>query len=394
MNYTFSDKIASLKPSAIREILKMATLPGIISFSAGNPSPLAFPVEQMNTLSNEIFADMAIPALQYGISEGYQPLRESVSALIKRKFDIGRDFDDLIIVSGGQQGIDLACKSLCNEGDTIICENPSFIGALNAFRSYNVKLVGIPAHDDGMDIELLEQALKTHKDVKMIYTIPTFQNPMGVTMPLDKRCEMYALAKKYNVIILEDNPYGDLRYEGEDIPTLKSMDTEGIVIYAGSFSKIFAPALRIGYVSAPKPIIQKMVVAKQVSDVHTNLFFQIMIDKYLKQYDLDAHIANIRSLYGKKCKLMLDACDTHLGGGFKLTRPQGGLFLWAESLDGTDGVKIASEAIKKNIAIVPGVALCVDDSVVCPAFRLNFSQPTENEIVTGIEILGNVIKSM
>ncbi len=228
MEYVFSDRISTLQPSLIREILKNSSGSGVIPFSAGNPSPESFPVAEMKQIACDIFDNASSEAMQYGISEGYTPLREALKARMKKKFDSGADFDDLIVVSGGQQGIELACKVLCNEGDTVICENPSFIGATNAFRSYNVNLCGIELENDGINIEKLEHALKTEKNVKLLYLIPTFQNPMGITTSLEKRKAVYALAKKYGVIIIEDNPYGDLRFEGEEVPIIKSMDTTGL----------------------------------------------------------------------------------------------------------------------------------------------------------------------
>ena len=276
MEYIFSDKLSALKPSAIREIFKSLTDPSIISFAAGNPNPLSFPVEALAKISADIFASDAAYALQYGITEGYAPLRESIAARIYEKFGIGREFDQTIVTTGGQQGIELACKAFCNEGDAVICENPSFIGALNAFRSNGARTIGVPLRADGIDLTVLEETLRTEKKAKLLYLIPTFQNPSGITSTLKNRRAVYALAKKYGVVILEDNPYGELRFAGEDVPTYKSFDTDGLVIYCSSFSKILSSGMRIGFVNAPAEIIAKMVVAKQVEDVHTNLFAQML----------------------------------------------------------------------------------------------------------------------
>lgn len=276
MEYSFSKKVSSLQPSAIREILKFTSMPGVISFAAGNPAPEAFPEKEVAQISANILATRPIDALQYSITEGYIPLRETVAQYMKTKHNVGKDFDKIIITAGAQQVMDLTTKALCNEGDTVICESPSFIGSLNAFRSYGVHLCGVPVESDGMNIEKLEQALKTEKNVRFIYTIPNFQNPSGVTMSLEKRKSVYELAKKYGVMILEDNPYGEIRFAGENVPCIKSLDTEGIVIYAGSFSKVLSPGMRVGYAIAPEAVIAKLTVCKQVSDVHTTIFTQII----------------------------------------------------------------------------------------------------------------------
>ncbi|MBE6871882.1 MAG: PLP-dependent aminotransferase family protein [Ruminococcaceae bacterium] len=388
MEYTFSDKISSLKPSLIREILKSAG--NVIPFSAGNPSVEAFPVKEMADISAYLYSECAGPALQYGITEGYTPLRDKVKARLKTKFGIGKDMDETIIVSGGQQGIELTCKVLCNEGDTVLCEVPSFIGALNAFRSYNVNLKGVPLDDDGINLEALEKAIKENKNVRFLYVIPTFQNPTGITTSAEKRKAVYEICKKYGVFILEDNPYGELRFAGKDVLPIKALDEDGIVIYCGSFSKVFSPGLRVGFVCAPQAIVQKIVVAKQVSDVHTNVFFQMLIDRYIDTCDLDAHIARISNLYKGKCELMLSEMDKHFKG-VKYTRPEGGLFLWCTLPDGCDSLDFAAKAKEAGVAVVPGIAFSVENEV-CPSMRFNYSMPTEQQIVEGVKILGEVIE--
>lgn len=327
MEYIFSDRISSLKPSAIREILKATSQPGIIPFAAGNPAPESFPVEAIRRFSQEILEENPVLALQYGISEGYTPLRNVLLERMKNKFNSVRDFDDLIIVSGAQQGVELACKVFCNEGDTVICENPSFIGSLNAIRSYNVKLHGIPLEQDGIDIGQLEAALNSDKKVKLLYLIPNFQNPTGITMSLEKRKAVYKLASKHHVMIIEDNPYGDLRFAGEELPTIKSLDTEGLVIYCGSFSKILSAGMRVGYALAPSEVIQKMVVAKQVSDVHTNMLSQLLAERFMTRFDFESHIVKIKELYRHKSALMIEGMEKHFDKRITFTRPQGGLFL-------------------------------------------------------------------
>lgn len=394
MEYSFSRRISSLQPSLIREILKNSSGTDVIPFSAGNPAPESFPVAEMKCIADDIFENSAASALQYGITEGYTPLREAVRRRLQTKFASGADFDDLIIVSGGQQGIELSCKVFCNEGDTVLCENPSFIGAMNAFRSYGVNLVGVEMEDDGINVEKLEQALKTEKNVRLLYIIPTFQNPMGVTTSLAKRRAVYGLARKYGVMILEDNPYGELRFEGEDVPTIKSLDTEGLVIYCGSFSKVLSAGIRVGFVLAPSPVVQKLVVAKQVSDVHTNLFFQIVAYRYLTQYDFEAHLEKIRALYRKKAALMQEGLQKAFGGDAVFTHPQGGLFLWGTLPRNADMLAYCKQASARKVAVVPGIAFCAKETDPCNAIRLNYSTPSDEQITEGCAILGDVFHKM
>lgn len=388
---SFSNRIGALKPSAIREIFKVLEDPSIISFAGGNPAPETFPAQDLAEISAQIFEKQASKALQYGLTEGYAPLRAQVAQRLKEKFSIGTENDETIIVSGGQQGVELSCKVLCNESDTVLCEEPSFIGALNAFRSYHTQLVGIPMQEDGMDLEKLEQALKTQKNVKLLYIISTFQNPMGVTTSLQKRKQIYELAKKYHVIIFEDNPYGELRFAGQDIPTIKSMDKDGIVIYCGSFSKILSPGMRIGFICAPKEIVTKLVVAKQISDVHTNLFFQMVVSEYLKQKDIDSHIAEIRTLYRQKNEAMLQKMDQVLPSSVTYTRPQGGLFIWCDLGAGIDAAAFTKKLLQQKVAVVPGSTFLTDETKPCSCIRLNYSMPSFEQIDQGIEILGKTI---
>lgn len=393
MEYTFSNRISSLKPSAIREILKATSQPGVIPFAAGNPSAEAFPVEEVRKISKEIFEEDPILALQYGITEGYEPLRKRILKYVKEKHNISRDFDNIIITSGAQQVMDLASKVFLNEGDTVICETPSFIGSLNCFRSYNAKLCGVPIDSDGMNIEKLEEALKNNKNAKFIYTIPNFQNPSGATMSLKKRKALYSLAKQYGVLILEDNPYGDLRVAGEDIPNIKSFDEDGIVIYSGSFSKILSPGLRVGYVVAHQDIISKMTVGKQTADVHTPIFNQLVVDRWMEKYDFEKHIEKIRSIYKSKLELMCSLVDEHLGDFVKYVRPEGGLFVWCELPKEVDMLDFCKKAVEKKVAVVPGTAFTMDENDKTNCFRMNFSTPSDEMIIEGMKRLGEVKRS-
>lgn len=391
MNIKFSDRISSLQPSAIREILKVTQDPSVISFAAGNPSPESFPVDDMARIAADIFKNNSANALQYGVTEGYGPLRELTAARIKNKYGIGKSHDDLIITSGGQQAIELATKVLLNEGDTILCEAPSFIGSLNAFRSYKINLVGIPMDKDGMDMDVLETMLKTQPNVKLIYTIPTFQNPSGCTLTLERRRRMLELAEQYNVFILEDNPYFELRYTGEHVPTIKSLDETGRVIYSGSYSKVLAPGIRIGFACAHRDIISKMTVCKQVSDVHTNLFFQMICAEYLNTCDIDAHIENIKKIYSERLGVMADAIDAGFEGRARYIRPEGGIFLWCTLPEGYDSMEFCRLCGAAKVAAVPGNSFSVNESEVVPTFRLNFSLPNNETIRRGIDIMSKVL---
>ncbi|MBP3396235.1 MAG: PLP-dependent aminotransferase family protein [Clostridia bacterium] len=392
MEYHFSDKLAALKPSAIREIFKSLTDPTIISFAAGNPAAESFPVEALARLSADIFATDAVAALQYSMTDGYPPLREAIAKRQKEVFGIGGPDDTTIVVSGGQQGIELACKALCNEGDVVLCENPSFIGALNAFRSCGARTVGVEMEADGMDPVALEAAIQANPNAKMLYLIPTFHNPSGITTSLEKRRRIYEVAKKYSLPILEDNPYGELRFAGEEIPTLKSMDTEGLVIYCSSFSKILSAGMRVGFIVGPAPIVTKMVVAKQSEDVHTNIFFQMLCYRFMTECDLDGHIAGIRTLYRHKCDLMLSELEKNLPAEITFTRPEGGLFIWCTLPEGADMNAFVKSALQKKVAVVPGTTFNCDTDAPSRSFRLNYSTPSDEQIVEGVRRLGEAAR--
>lgn len=392
MDYQFSDRISSLKPSAIREILKATSQSDVIPFAAGNPAPEAFPVDDVRKITADILEDDPITALQYGISEGYSPLRKTIKTYMAEKYGVGSEDDDIIITSGAQQVIDLTAKVLLNEDDVVISESPSFIGALNTFRSYKGRLVGVDVESDGMNMEMLEDVLKKEKRAKFIYTIPNFQNPSGVTMSWEKRQQLYSLAKKYGVLILEDNPYGELRCKGEDIPCIKTLDKDGIVIYSGSFSKILSPGLRVAFTIAPKALIAKMTVGKQASDVHTPVLTQMIVNEWMTKYDMEGHIQKIRGIYRKKLDLMCGLIDEELGDFVTYVKPEGGLFIWCELPQHVDMLKFCSVAAENKVAVVPGIAFMMHPEDKTQCIRLNFSTPTDEGIVKGMKILGEVKK--
>lgn len=390
MSYSLSSKFASLKPSAVREILKVTNEPGMIAFAGGSPDTAAFPCEEVKKISAEILSENPVSALVYGVSEGYEPLRKTVKDWLKRRENVGSDDDVVIITAGGTQVMDITTRVLTSEGDTVICEEPSFIGSLNCFRSHGCKLAGVPIDEDGMNMEALERVIKENPGAKFIYTIPNFQNPGGTTMSLEKRKRMYELALQNDLVILEDNPYGNLRVAGVDVPAVKSLDTEGIVFYAGSFSKILAPGIRVAYAVIPKKAAGAFTIGKQVSDVHTGVLNQMIVSRWFDEYDVDKHIENIRKIYRRKLNLMCDCLDKYCGGFINYVRPQGGLFIWAKLPDDVDMLKYVNALLERKVAVVPGSAFMTDDTAPCSYIRLNFSTPSDDDIVKGVKIMGEV----
>ena len=391
MEYKIADHIAAMKPSAIREIFKVLVDPEVIALSAGSPDPGSYPTKEMAAIGNDIFANDLVTTLQYGTTEGYTPLREQTKKRLMEKYQTGTEDDDVIITTGGQQTISLFTQTMINRGDVVVCEEPSFIGALNAFRSFGAQLKGVPMDEEGMRMDKLEEVLATTENVKFIYVIPTFQNPSGRTMSLERRKQLLEIAKKYDVLSLEDNPYFELRYEGEPVATVKSMDTEGRVVYAGSYSKVLSPGMRIGFCLANKDIINRMVVCKQVSDVHTNMYFQMLVSRYLDTYDLDAHIKDICDLHKIKRDAMLAALDKYVDKRVTFTHPNGGLFIWGELPEGYDSFKLCQEITKRKVACVPGNAFATDESAVCNGFRMNFSMPSLENIEIDCQRIGETV---
>lgn len=394
MKYEFTNRMANVKASAIREILKATADPKMISFAGGNPAADAFPVKEIEKISADILKNDPISVLQYGITEGDQGLIEAATKFFNRKEKVSKDGDKMLITSGSQQIMEFAAKCLCNEGDIVVCENPSFLGALNSFKSLGAVLRGIEYKDNQLDLDDLEKALSTNPKPKFMYLIPNFQNPSGLTMSLEVRKEVLKLAKKYEVLILEDNPYGDLRFEGEDIPSIKSLDEDGLVIYAASLSKIVAPGMRVACCIGPEEIVSKFTVAKQASDVHSNLWAQRVMARYLSDYDMDEHIREIRQIYKNKCQLMLSEMKKYFHPDIQYTIPTGGMFIWVTLPENIDMQAFVQEALKQNVAVVPGNAFLDDDTKECHSFRMNFSTPTDEKIVQGVKILGNLTYSM
>ena len=389
MQYQISDNISGVQGSIIRELFKLAKDPNMIAFGGGNPSSDTFPIKEIAEITAEVLKNDAVSVLQYGLSEGYTPLRETMKTHLKATEGINFEENELLIVSGGQQAADLSTKVLVNRGDVIITEEPAFVGCLNTFRSYGAKLVGVPVEHDGIHIEKLEEALKSNTNVRFLYTIPSFQNPTGITMSGEKRKKVYELCQKYDVMIFEDNPYGELRFAGESQQTIKALDTDGRVIYSGSFSKVFAPALRLGFVVFNKALTGRFTVAKQCTDVHSNVLFQYIVNEYMTKYDYKAHIAHTCEIYRKKCDLMLSEMEKKFHPSIIFKRPEGGLFVMAFLPEGMDSFPFVQEGIKRGVYCVPGVAFMVDTKPY-NGFRMNYSTPSDEQIIKGVDILGRL----
>ena len=396
MEYTsfFADRVKDMKGSAIREMFKRMADPEIISLAGGNPAAELFPGDELSKIAGKILMTSPTLALQYGTTDGYPKMKECAIERAK-KVNSFKENDGVIIMTGANQGIDLTTKAVINKGDKIIVESPSFIGSLNAFRTYEAQLVGVEVEDDGMSMDGLEAALSANPDAKLIYTIPTFQNPTGTTMSLAKRKRLLELAKEYDVLVIEDNPYGDLRFSGEEVPTIKSMDDEGRVIYVGSFSKILSPGLRLGYVVANEALLEKIEILKQVNDVHTPMMTQLMCVEFMKKYDIDKYIVKNKELYGKKCACMVEAMNKYFPEGkVKWVVPEGGIFLWCECPGIEDVSPIVERCLEKKVAIVPGSNFAIDPKAPSNMFRLNYSSATLEKIEEGVKRLGEVLCEM
>lgn len=390
MEFTVANRIKDVQGSIIRELLKLTQEPGMIAFGGGNPSPDSFPVADITRITADVLQHNPISVLQYGFSEGHPQLRETLKRGLAASEGIDFTQNELFIISGGQQAADLITKVLVNEGDVVLTEEPSFVGCLNTFRSYGAKLVGIPMEPDGINLERLEAALRAYPNARFLYTIPNFQNPTGFTTSRRKRQEIYRLAQQYNIAIFEDDPYGALRYSGAPVPTIKSLDTDGRVIYASSFSKVMAPAFRLGYIVFDRALTARLTVAKQCTDVHSTLLFQHICNEFITHCDFAAHLRRSSELYRRKSQLMLETMERTFHSAVRFNRPEGGLFVMAFLPPGTDSFPFVHEGIKRGVACVPGVAFVVDQSIPSNGFRMSYSTPSEAEIVRGVEIIGRL----
>ena len=383
----FAEHMRPITGSAIREIFKLLARPGMISFAGGNPSNSALEPEVISALSAEVLEKYGTSLLQYGATDGFAPLRESAAEFL-RTAQVNCTADNLLPVQGGSQAFDLLLKALINPGDVILCESPTFLGAIQAMREYNARLVAMPTDSEGVIVEEAERLIRKHHP-KMMYVIPTFQNPTGITLSLERRKALAALAAKYGVVIAEDDPYRDLRYSGTPLPSIQSFDEEGWVVYMSSFSKYVAPGMRLGAAVANPTLLRKMVIGKQSADVHSPLLIQAIIDAYLRKGLMPDHLRRICGDYKRQLDAMLDGFK-YFPEGTKHTVPQGGLFVWAELPEGVDGLKVFNAAVEAGVAFVPGTYFYPDGGHE-NTMRLNFSMCEIPAIQAGMERLGGVI---
>lgn len=389
MQNKFAKRAASIKQSEMRLILTASARPELISFAGGLPASELFPIEELKITSQAVLTEDGPASLQYSATEGYTPLRE---AIVKRMEAIGLEanLQQVMITSGSQQAIDLTGRVFLDEGDTILCESPTYLAAINAFNVYNANIVEVEMDRDGMKMDMLEKRLQENPQAKLIYTIPDFQNPTGRTLSLERRKRMMELAKQYDVLILEDNPYGAIRFSGEPFPPIKNFDTEGRVIYLSSFSKIFAPGLRLGWIAADEEFIGKYIAFKESADMHSDGFAQRIAAKYMELYDIDLHIEKIKAVYKARAEVMLQCIEQYFPSDISYDKPEGGLFLWIELPASADAGKIALKCLEDNVAIIPGNAFFASGNSK-NTIRLNFSNMPEEQIVEGMKRLGKVL---
>ncbi|MGE0453669.1 MAG: PLP-dependent aminotransferase family protein [Vicinamibacteria bacterium] len=397
----YAQRCAGVKGSLIRELLKLTEQPDVISFGGGLPAPEVFPIAEIQAAADRVLQEHGAHALQYGPTEGYRPLRELLVRHLGR-YGIRVGAENLLVTSGSQQALDLIGKLFVNPGDHLLVENPTYLGALQAFRAYQAEFLTVPLDDAGMDVSRLEEALR--RGPKFVYVLPNFQNPAGVTLGLERRRRLVELAGRYGVPILEDDPYGQLRYEGVNVPPIVQIDAEvhgcghrerslrGGVIYLGTLSKVLAPGLRLGFVVAPEEVIQRLVLLKQGADLHTATFNQMVAYEAARGGFLDRHVRRIRSVYGARRDAMLGALAAHMPEGVSWTRPQGGLFLWVTLPSGLDAAKVLESALREKVAFVPGSAFhaCGGGE---NTLRMNFSYCSPERAAEGVERLGKVIRA-
>ena len=383
----FASRFDGVTGSAIREIFKVIAKPGMISFAGGNPSPDALPDRVVAELAQSVLADEGKRLLQYGATEGYPPFVESLKAYVEDM--LGVSVPAVLPVTGSTQAMDLLSKALIDPGDTVLVEDPSFLGNLQCLKLYQANLVTVRSDENGLLVDDLEEKIRRYHP-KMLYTIPTFQNPSGKTLPEDRRKAVAQLANQYGMIVAEDDPYRDLRYEGEPLRSIKSYDEGGWVMFLGSFSKIISPGLRVGYIAGDPGVIRKCTVGKQSTDVHTANLNQAIVDQFIRRDLLPDHIRAICAGYGAKMKLML-SCLERFPKDVVFTRPQGGLFIWAELPAGTDAVQMLQKAVERKVAYVPGTYFCAGGGHL-NTLRLNFSNSTPEQIETGMNVLKDIVE--
>lgn len=388
----FASRMEQLKGSAIRELLALTAKPEIISFAGGMPAPELFPVEQMEKAANAVMEEMGQAAMQYSSTEGYVPLRQQIVDRMAAKNNIHTTVDNILVTSGSQQGLDYSGRVFLDKDDIVLIESPSYLGALNAFKTCEPRFIEVPTDDGGMIMEELEKILEKEDRVKMIYVIPDFQNPSSRTWSLERRQKFMEIINKYEIPVIEDNPYGELRFEGEAQPALKSLDTKGLVVYLGTFSKILAPGYRLGWVCADGEILDKYNFMAQAAALQASTISQMETAKWIDMYDLDAHVAKLVEVYGKRRDLMYNTMKEEFPPEVKFAKPTGGLFLWVELPEYMDAAVLAKEALKENVAYVSGEGFYPDGNTK-NTFRMNYSNMPDDKIVEGVKRLAKVIKA-
>jgi len=383
-----AQRMSRMKTSAVREILKVAERPDILSFAGGLPAPELFPVEAIAQAHAEVFAHEGPAAMQYSTTEGYAPLREWICAHLAQRGQRAT-LEQVITTAGSQQGIDLVAKVMLDPGDVVVVENPSYLAALQNFDGYQARIECVGSDDEGMKVDELE-ALATRCRPKLIYLVPNFHNPKGTTLSLARRHALVRFAQRHGVLILEDNPYGELRFRGEALPSLASLDDAGVVVQLGTFSKTLAPGLRIGWAVGSPELMRSLTIVKQSTDLHTATLAQRATARLLKTFDYDGHLLRLRAVYGERCQAMLDALETHMPEGTRWTHPDGGMFLWAELPRGMRGEDILPRAIEQKVAFVPGSPFFASNPK-SECIRLNFSNRPPELIDEGMRRLASVL---
>ncbi len=391
MEFKFAYRMSYLKASEIREILKVTERPDFISFAGGLPAPELFPVDEIIEVSRRVLAEDGASALQYTTTEGYAPLREWIAN--RMNFTRGTDFDadNILITHGSQQALDLSGKVFLDEGDTVLCESPTYLAAISAFKAYGCRFKEVPTDDYGMVPEELEHILNTTERIKIIYVISDFQNPTGRSWSLERRKQLANLAAKHQVVVIEDNPYGELRFEGEALPSVKAFDKTGCVFCLGTFSKIFCPGYRIGWVAGDKRAIDNYILVKQGADLQCNTIAQREISKYLELYDIDKHIEKIREIYKRRRDIAVKTMEAEFPKGVTFTRPQGGLFAWVELPSDINARDVLDKCLEKNVAFVPGGSFFPNGRKE-NTFRINFSYMPVDKIVEGLQCIAGILK--
>ncbi|MCC8144913.1 MAG: PLP-dependent aminotransferase family protein [Bacteroidales bacterium] len=391
MDLHFAKRMSYIKASEIREILKVTEQDDVISFAGGLPAPELFPIEEINEVSQIVLQELGTKALQYTSTEGYAPLREWISNRMNTHLRTSFDKDNILITHGSQQGLDLSGKVFLDDGDIVLCESPTYLAAISAFKAYGCSFIEIPTDKNGMVMDTLEDVLCNTSNVKLIYIIPTFQNPTGKTWSLERRKKLAELSSKYGVAVIEDNPYGELRFEGEHLPAVKSFDNIGNILCTGSFSKIFCPGFRIGWIAGDKDIIRKYVLVKQSADLQCNTIAQMTIAEYLKRYDIDTHIRKIVEVYKNRRDIAVNCIERFFPQKIRFTYPEGGLFTWIELPEEVSAREILNKCLERKIAFVPGGSFFPTDNKE-NTLRINYSNMPEDRIEKGLKIMGEVIK--